>query len=114
MNETCNFIDIIDECIKELSLESPLSEDLVEPPTIEAEKEDEDEYEYLRPYTKDNLKQCLAITPDPMLDPKEPMVELKKLPKNLRYEFLDNKVNLPVIVNENLTEDEITKLLMEL
>lgn len=49
-----------------------------------------------------------------MPNPKEPMVELKHIPKTLRYEFLDNKVNRLVIVNANLAEDKTTELIVVL
>lgn len=43
--------------------------------------------------------------------PKKPSVELKTLPKNLRYEFLDEELERPVIVNTNLGQKETGKLL---
>lgn len=94
-----------------MSLESPLSRELVELPTVEIK---EDENEFCLPYIDDSLRLCLALTPDPMPTNKEPMVEVKELPKNLRYEFLDNKVNSHMIVNATLNEDKIVKLLVVL
>ena len=43
--------------------------------------------------------------------PKKPDLELKALPKNLRYEFLDTELKRPVIVNANLGQMQIEKLL---
>lgn len=72
---------------------------------------EEDEVEYYRPYTDYNLGECLALTPDPMPRPKKPLVELKVLPKNLRYEFLDGYLDRPIIVNVGLDKDETRKFL---
>lgn len=41
-----------------------------------------------------------------MPNPKQPSVELKVLPKNLRYEFLDKKPDHPSIVSANLNREE--------
>ena len=43
--------------------------------------------------------------------PKKPALELKILPKNLRYEFLDTEIKRPVIVNADLGQLETEKLL---
>lgn len=42
---------------------------------------------------------------------KKPIIELKELRKNLRYEFLDEELNRPAIVNANLNNDETNQLL---
>lgn len=63
------------------------------------------------PYVDDSLHECLSLTPDHMLEPKKATVELKELPKNQRYEFLDKELNRPVIVNSNLNKDETNQLL---
>lgn len=69
------------------------------------------EEENLRePYVDDNLRECLAQTPNIMPCPKKPDVELKTLPKYLRYEFLDTELERPVIVNANLGQIETKKL----
>jgi hypothetical protein len=83
-------MDIIDECIKETELEKDKSSD------------------YL---VEDKLNQCLAITPDPTQCLKKPTLDLKTLPKNLRYEFLDFELERPVIVNADLGRLETEKLL---
>lgn len=46
-----------------------------------------------------------------MPDPRKPLIELKELPKNLRYEFLDKELNHPVIVSVNLNSDVTNQLL---
>jgi hypothetical protein len=38
-------------------------------------------------------------------------VELKPLPSHLRYEFLENNKNLPVIVNADLNSEQVAQLL---
>jgi hypothetical protein len=59
----------------------------------------------------DNLYECLSLTPNHMPCPKKPSIELKELPKNLRYEFLDQELNRPVIVSATLNRDETNQLL---
>lgn len=58
-----------------------------------------------------SLRECLTLTPNPMPCPKKPYVELKTLPKNLRYEFLDKELEHPIIVNAYLNKKEIEQLL---
>jgi hypothetical protein len=74
------------------------------PPTFEDEN-------WSKEYQDDNLSECLALTPDHMPCPKKPTLELKTLPKNLRYEFLDTKLERPIIVNVDLGKIETEKLL---
>ena len=93
IEDTCYFMDIIDECRKEAELENEdnLDENL-----------------------SSNLSECLAIAPDPTQCLRKPPLELKTLPKNLRYEFLDSELERPVIVNAELGETETEKLLQTL
>lgn len=67
--------------------------------------------EWRRLYVDDNLRECLALTPNHMPFPKKPYVELKTLPKNLRYEFLHKELERPVIVNADLGRKETNQLL---
>ncbi|XP_050914685.1 uncharacterized protein LOC127129574 [Lathyrus oleraceus] len=71
----------------------------------------EDDGFRMKPYMDDNIYECLALTPNHMPCPKKPSIELKKLPKNLRYEFLDEELNLPVIVSATLNGDETNQIL---
>ena len=50
-------------------------------------------------YKDDNLSECLMLTLGPMPCLRKPAVELKTLPKDLRYEFLDTKLKQTIIVN---------------
>lgn len=75
---------------------------------------EEDEVEYDCPYNDDRLRDCIALTPDHMSSPKQPSIELKVLPKNLRYEFLDGRLDRPIIVNIDLDKDDTKKLLVVL
>ena len=43
-----------------------------------------------------------------------PKVELKPLPSGPRYAFLGSNSTYPVIINDNLSENETTRLLVEL
>lgn len=96
INDSCYFVDIIDECLKELLQEAPPVEELVAPTVLDIEKA---EVEVL---LDEGLDQCLALTPNPMPNVDNPKVELKELPKTLRYELLDYEFNHPVIVNASL------------
>lgn len=49
-----------------------------------------------------------------MPSPKQSSIELKVLPKNLRYEFLDERLDCPMIVSANLNDEETKILLMVL
>lgn len=71
IDETCCFIDIIFECIKELAAEQPppIKEHIKLPSEAMLE---EDEVEYDCPYTDDSLRECLALIPKPMPSPKKP------------------------------------------
>ncbi|XP_050896361.1 uncharacterized protein LOC127103118 [Lathyrus oleraceus] len=105
IDDSCYVIDIIDERIRELD-----QEDLVETiklPTTPIMEDDE----FKDPYIDDSLHECLALTPNHMPCPKKPTIELKELPKNLRYEFLDEELNRPVIVSAALNGDETNQLL---
>ena len=57
------------------------------------------------------ILECLDQTSDPFSEPDHPKLELKELPKNLRYEFLDKEHNCPVIVSAELGKEETRKLL---
>lgn len=107
IDDTCCFIDIIDECVKEMEMEPPKDTEvlkIITPPILE-------DNEWREPYVDDNLRECLALTPNRMPFPKKPFGELKTLPKNLRYEFLDKELERPIIVNADLGQKETDQLL---
>lgn len=85
IDDTCCVIHVIDECVKELEMETPQVTEVLKIPTPSIFED----YEWCEPYEDDSLKEFLALTPDYMPGPKQPTIELKVLPKNLRYEFLD-------------------------
>ena len=62
-------------------------------------------------YRDDSLSKCLALTLNHMPCPNKPNLELKFLPKTLRYEFLDSELKRLVIVNADLGQTETEKLL---
>lgn len=105
--DTFYFIDIVNECVKEMEMETPKDTEVLkipEPPILEYD-------EWCEPYVNDNLRECLALTPNHMPFSKKPFVELKTLPKNIRYEFLDKDFERPVIVNADLGQKETEQLL---
>ncbi|KAI5441729.1 hypothetical protein KIW84_010974 [Lathyrus oleraceus] len=101
IGDACYAIDIIDECIREFDQEEPMIEPFSNP------NEKDDELEETEPHTNE----FLDLTPDPSPNSRKPAQELKELPKNLRYEFLDKEMNRPVIVNATLNHDETNQLL---
>ena len=105
MGDSCYALDIIDECVRELE-QKEIIKTIKLPSTLIREDDD-----FKKPYIDDNLYECLSLTPDPMPCPKKPTLELKELPKNLRYEFLDEKMNRPVIVSATLSQKETNQLL---
>lgn len=96
------------ECIRELDTKAT-TETIKLPLTPIME---DDVFKSITPYIDNNLNKCLELTPNHMPGPKKPIIELKELPKNLRYEFLDEELNRPIIVNANLGRDKTTQLLM--
>ena len=64
------------------------------------------------PILKHNLfVEILGDPPPPKLDP---VFELKPLPDTLKYAYLDEKKDIPVIISANLSEHEEEKLLKTL
>ncbi|XP_050916559.1 uncharacterized protein LOC127131686 [Lathyrus oleraceus] len=106
IEDSCYAINIIDEGIRELDQEGP-PETMKFPSTPKRE----DDGFRMEPYMDDNLYECSTLTPNHIPCPKKPSIELKELPKNLSYEFLDEELNLPVIVSATLNEDETNQLL---
>jgi len=85
IDDTCCLLDVIDKCIREMDNEQASYSEILKilkPHTFEDEN-------LSKEYQDDSLSECLALTPDHMPCPKKPALELKTLPKNLRYEFLD-------------------------
>ncbi|XP_050910009.1 uncharacterized protein LOC127123872 [Lathyrus oleraceus] len=107
IDDTCCLLDVIDECVREMENGQTSYFEILKilrPFTFEDEN-------WRKEYQDDNLSECLALTPNHMPCPKKPTLELKTLPKNLRYEFLDIELERPVIVNGDLGQIEIKKLL---
>ncbi|XP_050875595.1 uncharacterized protein LOC127079228 [Lathyrus oleraceus] len=107
IDDLCCLLDVIDECVKEMEKEPFKYTEVLKIPTPLIFEDDN----WHEPYVDDNLRECLTLTPNPIPCPKKPSLELKTLPKDLRYEFLDTELERPVIVNANLGQIEIKKLL---
>ena len=105
IGDACYAIDIIDECVNELEQNEFLTK-LPSTPILE-----DDGFESIEPYIDDNLFECLALTHDLMPRAEKTTIELKELPKNLRYEFLDEEMNRPVIISAALNQIETNQLL---
>ena len=107
IDDSCCFLHIIHKCMKELEKQKTTYSKVVKlhiPPILEDDN-------WCPEYQDENMSEFLALTPDPIPCPKKPVVELKTLPKDLRYEFLDTELERPVIVNVNLGQIETEKLL---
>ena len=48
---------------------------------------------------------------DVLLEPPKPIIELKPLPSSLRYAFLNNDQDSPVIISNKLSQEESLRLL---
>jgi hypothetical protein len=46
-----------------------------------------------------------------LLEPPKPTIELKSLPSGLRYVFLNNDQDSPVIISDKLSQEESLRLL---
>ncbi|XP_058758400.1 uncharacterized protein LOC131631644 [Vicia villosa] len=103
IGDACYAINVIDECVNELN------DSLIRLPSTPILEDDE--FKIMEPYIDDNLFECLALTPDPMPCTKKPAIELNELPKNLRYEFLDEEMNRPIIISVTLNQIKTNELL---
>ncbi|XP_050878874.1 uncharacterized protein LOC127082692 [Lathyrus oleraceus] len=98
IDDSCCFLDVIDECVKEMEKEPSKYTEVLKIPTPLIFEENN----WREPYVDDSLRECLALTPNPIPCPKKPLIKLKALPKDLKYEFLDTELERPVIVNADL------------
>ena len=48
---------------------------------------------------------------DELLEPPKPTIELKPLPSGLRYAFLNNDQDSPMIISDKLSQEESLRLL---
>ena len=48
---------------------------------------------------------------DELLEPHKPTIELKPLPSDLRYAFLNNDQDSPMIISDKLSQEEYIRLL---
>ena len=48
---------------------------------------------------------------DKLLEPHKPSIELKPLPSGLRYDFLNNDQDSPVIISDKLSQEETLHLI---
>ncbi|XP_050875601.1 uncharacterized protein LOC127079235 [Lathyrus oleraceus] len=107
LDASCCLLDVIDECVEEMEKEPYKYTKVLKIPTPLISEDDN----WREPYVDDSLRECLALTPNPMPCPEKPSIELKTLPKDLRYEFLDTELERPIIVNADLGQIESEKLL---
>jgi len=99
IDDSYYMLDIIEECRKEMEKDQTIYSEILKPnpPTLKV--------------NDDDLSECLEITPNPTPNPIKSTIELKTLPENLRYEFLDRERAKPVIVSSDLGALETEKLL---
>ncbi|XP_058745975.1 uncharacterized protein LOC131618833 [Vicia villosa] len=108
--DTCYLVDVIDECVREIGLSEESYSKVIKIPMPLIFEDDN----WRSKYRDDSLRGCLALTPNHMPCPKKPTLDLKPLPKTLKYEFLDNELKRPVIVNAELGGTETEKMLQVL
>ncbi|XP_058726313.1 uncharacterized protein LOC131597646 [Vicia villosa] len=76
IDDTCCFMDVTNERVKEAKIEPPEDPEILKTPMTHTSNDDsDDESQNL------SLSECLAPTPDLTPCPKKPAVELKTLPK---------------------------------
>jgi hypothetical protein len=78
VDDECYMLDVIEECRREMEKDQTKYSEILKNPTPPIPENGDD-----------NLAECLEITPEPTQSPEKPTIELKTLPENLRYEFLD-------------------------
>ncbi|XP_076905289.1 uncharacterized protein LOC143561007 [Bidens hawaiensis] len=113
-NDECFMADIIDGCI----VESGFVFDGFEQELQESLSDEEKKVEVMAikegrpPWTHqvENLPDSIDTKLKPSLE-EPPKVELKQLPKHLKYAFVGDNDTLPVIIASNLTEDQESKLM---
>ncbi|XP_050919503.1 uncharacterized protein LOC127137048 [Lathyrus oleraceus] len=98
IDDSCCFLDVINECVKEMENEPSKYIEVLKIPIPYIFADDK----LCEPYVDDSLRECLTLTPNIIPCPKKSSIELKTLPKDLRYEFLDTELERPVIVNTDL------------
>jgi hypothetical protein len=96
IDDECYMLDVIEECRKEVEKDQTKYYEILKTPNPQTHKDDEDD---------------LAESIDPIPHSVKPTLELKALPENLRYEFLDKDLERPVIVGADLGKLETEKLL---
>ncbi|XP_050890566.1 uncharacterized protein LOC127095969 [Lathyrus oleraceus] len=107
IDDSCCLLDIIDECVKDMEKEPFKYIEVLKIPTPLIFEDDD----WCETCVDDSLRECQALTPSPIPSPEKPSLELKTLPKDLMYEFLDIELERPVRVNADLGEIETKKLL---
>jgi hypothetical protein len=104
INDMTCLVDIIDECIKEHASGQPPTEGM-DVSLTETEGNEAGPHQEELDANPVHQNECLTLLPAQTQE--QPKVEMKELPKNLRYEFLGS--NRPVIVSADLGETETEK-----
>lgn len=102
-------INFIDKCIRELNQDQETLTEMIKLPSTPMTEDDG--FKSMTPFVDDNLHECLALAIDHMPSPKKQLLQLKELPKSLRYEFLNEELNHPVIVSATLNKEVTNQLL---
>lgn len=77
IDDSCCATDIIDECIRELDQDQEMLTKMIKLPLTPIMGDGS--FKSMTPFLDGNLHGCLALTPDHMLDHKEPLINLKEL-----------------------------------
>ncbi|XP_050920131.1 uncharacterized protein LOC127137747 [Lathyrus oleraceus] len=68
IDESCCLLDVIDECVKEMDKEPFMYTEVLKIPTSLIFEDDN----WHEPYVDDSLRECLALTPNPIPCPEKP------------------------------------------
>src|SRR5262249_27420826 len=118
-DDSCFRIDVIEEAVSEVFQDS-MSNNLLKTNVVTEKKAEEDENKleeqvnYLENNRKGITYEEIERTSTPNTKPSveiPPTVELKPLPQNLEYAFIEKDSKLPVIILAELSTDQKERLL---
>ncbi|KAG7564179.1 Reverse transcriptase domain [Arabidopsis suecica] len=121
--ETLGYQKLLDshKAVEESESYEELNESATEVMAVNDENSTQAQPAHSRTYSTEHSTATVDIPAEPVIptsddwsELKAPKVELKPLPKGLRYAFLGNNSTYPVIVNDALTDEQVHLLLTEL
>jgi hypothetical protein len=103
------FLKLVDSLCFVETLGDPLQRAMENQVSDQQDEELDEAMKGLEPQKEEKFEDIGEIKPE---EPQMPEVELKPLPKGLKYEFLGPDKTYPVIVSDELSPEENEKLLI--